>query len=67
MDKIFKMTKISSDGEIILEDDEFDKFINEMNLPVFKQEFKAKLYTTETLYTFFNGKTIKTSVRIVKK
>lgn len=67
MDKIFEISKIDSDGDIILKDNEFDKFVNEMNLPVFRKKFEAKSYTSETLYTIFNGRILRGLIKVTKK
>lgn len=58
---------IDLNGYVTLENDEFNRFVDEMNLPIFRKKFEAKTYIVETLYTFFNGKTLRTSVKTSKK
>jgi len=66
MDKIFEILKVYSNGDIILSDDEFNRFVDEMNLPIFKKKTKTGSHTHETLSTVFNGKTLRTFGKATK-
>lgn len=67
MDKIFEVLRMESCGEIILIDDEFNRFINEMKLPIFRKRFESNSFKHETLFTIFNGKIIRGFERVTKK
>ncbi|MCK4668274.1 hypothetical protein KAU33_16095 [Candidatus Dependentiae bacterium] len=54
------------DGDIILSKENFEKFVNEMNLPIFKDEFKTNKYKHELFFTIFNGVTIRKLVKVSK-
>ena len=62
MNKEIQVECIETNGDIILPENEFTKFVNRYELPVFKHKYetsyKNETWITETTFTVFHGTNI---------
>ena len=62
MNNEFQVECIETNGDIILPEKEFTKFVNRNELPVFKYKYETSYKTetciTETMFTVFHGANI---------
>ena len=62
MENEFQVECIETNGDIILPEKEFTKFVNRNELPIFKYKYetshKTETWITETTFTVFHGANI---------